>query len=284
MILDINDSFSSERPVFPMYGCKFSLMPFIVPLMGEHRLYVSVCGGTGAEILGKPPSPVEVFNDPDEDIFNLFRVVAHPSRSEQLFQRVGNTHFRARAIYQEAERLLHDPEKRKRPVDWAWAFLVVAHQGYRSRHPLLRGPDGYAALKKPHRCYEQWATLPEDLKAVRERFARVQIEKLDYREVLVRFDGPETFFYVDPGYHPDTRNGHRYYVHDFISNEDHVEILARVQAARGKVMLSGYSHPLYEKELCNWRRHEFPCKSPHQDRDDRIEVVWLNYDERGRPR
>jgi hypothetical protein len=43
--------------------------------------------------------------------------------------------------------------------------------------------------------------LEEELSAIHLRLARVYVENMHYRDVLARFDRPDTFFYLDPPYY-----------------------------------------------------------------------------------
>jgi len=51
------------------------LLNKLISLIPEHETYVEVFGGAGSLLLNKPPSKVEVFNDIDGDLINLFLVV-----------------------------------------------------------------------------------------------------------------------------------------------------------------------------------------------------------------
>jgi DNA adenine methylase len=160
-------------------------------------------------------------------------------------------------------------------LERAWAFLVVAHQGFRTKHPRLQLPSGYAGLRKPNRCIQQWLELPDTLAAFADRFRTVQLERLDFREVIRRYDAADTMFIIDPPYYPTTRP-YRYYKHE-MSHDDHVELLEMLITVKGKVWLCGYDHPVYRTMLKRWRKENFRSRSPHYNRAPRTEVVWTNF-------
>jgi DNA adenine methylase len=60
---------------FPYYGGKYYMVNEILSLMPMHNCYVEVFGGSGKVLLNKPVSKVEVFNDVDNNIYNLFKVL-----------------------------------------------------------------------------------------------------------------------------------------------------------------------------------------------------------------
>jgi DNA adenine methylase len=78
----------------------------------------------------------------------------------------------------------------------------------------------------------------------------VQVERLDWRECLDRYDRPGAVFYLDPPYHPDTRGRHRHngYWHDLEASA-HEQRVARVSELQASVLVSGYRHPLYDGAL-----------------------------------
>lgn len=62
--------------------------------------------------------------------------------------------------------------------------------------------------------------------------------------------------------------------HEYVSEDDHAALLAQLLALPCAVVLSGYSHPLYEEALAHWSRHSFRALSVASTRHE--EVVWAN--------
>jgi hypothetical protein len=97
-----------------------------------------------------------------------------------------------------------------------------------------------------------------------ERFRRVQVEQLDWRKCVERYDRPGAVLYLDPPYHPDTRckDRHNAYQHD-LDASDHEELVRRAKLVRASVLVSGYPHPLYDWALAaaGFERHEFAHNS-----------------------
>ena len=92
------------------------------------------------------------------------------------------------------------------------------------------------------------------------------------------YEGAETFFYLDPPYVPEKRKGSAY-EHE-MSLDAHERLISCVLKAEGKIMLSGYSNPLYESELRGWSHRDFTVKTSAWvgKNAERIERVWLNYE------
>ena len=129
-------------------------------------------------------------------------------------------------------------------------------------------------------CVSGWLSAVDRLPEIAERLLRVQIEHNDWRIILKTYDGPDTLFYLDPPYVPETRRAGKY-THE-LSLEDHSELVDRILTLRGKVVLSGYAHPVYTP-LIDWQHYNIKvtCYTPNatisnsKHRSPRIETVWV---------
>jgi DNA adenine methylase len=249
-------------------------MPMILPLLPAHHHYVSVFGGPGADLLAKPRSRVETFNDIDGDIVGFFRVLAGPSTRRSLCRRIEATAY-SRREYESASRVLRT--KGPDPVTRAWAFLVAANQarvGVAAVSPKARASDwGY--VRRGTSPAAVWPRLPDRLEAVAARFRGVQIENRPWEDVLRRYDGPDTLFFLDPPYLPSTRKC-EVYRHE-MTEGDHRRLLGTVVRLRGRVVLTGYASPLYDAYLSGWNvtRIRSKCQIA-RDKPLREEVIWVS--------
>jgi len=65
-------------PIIPWLGGKRRLADRLIPLFPPHECYVEVfCGGAALYFLRPAPAPVEVINDINGELVNLYRVVQH---------------------------------------------------------------------------------------------------------------------------------------------------------------------------------------------------------------
>ncbi len=271
-------------PPFPWFGGKQYLVKRLLPLLPPHDVYVEVFGGAGSLLLAKRPAPVEVYNDIDENLVNFYRVV----RDEELYQRLqflcALTPY-SRAEFEESKRIYGHLRDISDPVVRAYWFFYNARCSFGGM-PGERASFAYSRLVSRRGVsgrVSAYLSAVEGLEEVHERLRTVQVECLDWRDCMQRYECAEGLFYLDPPYHPDTRTADVYH-HEFDA-EDHKQLVDYLLGFSGMVLLSGYRHPEYERlERHGWRRWDFPTRmrvnssiASGASRDfGRVESVWCN--------
>jgi DNA adenine methylase len=261
------------RPPVPSYGGKARLASWLASLLPPHATYVEVFGGSAALLFAKDPAPVEVYNDIDSNIVNLYRVLRDPEGSRRLLQALHLTPF-SREEFEACRRGLADPGADD--VERARRFFVVLRQsvsayGMRWRYSVCDG-----RVKNDARAFRN---AVDDLWLAHLRLRDVYIENADFREVLRRYDGPRTLFYLDPPY--DGTVSDQPYAS--MADGDREEMVEMLLGLEGMAVLSGYPSPAYRRlECAGWRRLEVPVRTTARvnrngRRSRRTEAVWLNY-------
>ena len=67
------------KPPIPRMGGKSRLRKTILERIPEHTCYVEPFFGAGWVYFGKAPSKVEVINDIDKELINMFRMIKYLS-------------------------------------------------------------------------------------------------------------------------------------------------------------------------------------------------------------
>lgn len=172
----------------------------------NHVHFVSVCGGSGAKIMNKEPSPIETLNEIDPAIYGVFKVLKDPNQCEELLWLCENT-LDARLEHDTCFGIVANPDSEPNPVRRAWAYITVGAICYRTKQPgLTRSWATHGVPNEGKQVRSTTANLRRLPKAVvewRGRFQQVKVENLDWLEVIERYDDPATLFSVDPPYHPD---------------------------------------------------------------------------------
>lgn len=253
-----------RRPILRWHGGKFRLAPWIISHFPEHRVYIEPFGGAGSVLLLKSRAYCEVYNDIDEQLFNLFQVLR--GRTDELIECLTFTPFSRREF--ETAHLRH-PD----PLENARRLIIRSFMGFGAdsasnpdRSTGFRGDSNRSGTTPAM----DWVNYVDHVRWFAERFRGVVIECRDAFEIMRKFDGPEALFYVDPPYHFDTRKRVGAYKHEF---SDHGVLLETLRSLKGAVVLSGYPHPLYESALSDWKRVE--RKALADGAQKRVEVLWI---------
>ena len=202
-------------------GGKRALAKRIIAIFPEHTAYVEAFAGGAQVFFRKEPSKVEVLNDLDREIVNLYRVCQQ--HYEELVRYLRFT-LVSRAWF---ELLQATAPATLTDIQRAARYLYLSKNCYAG---LVRHQNfGWKVAQPPGFNPER---LPAIIEETHQRLARVQIECLPYEEVLARYDRPATLFYLDPPYFAK-----KLYRYNFVA-ADFEKLAERLAALRGKFVLS----------------------------------------------
>lgn len=164
-------------------GGKSKLRKTIIEMMPEHTCYVELFMGAGWVYFGKEPSKVEVVNDIDRELINLFKMLKyHAPEVERLLQ----YEFSGRDIFNEYK---HATLEQLTEIHRAIRFLYVISQSFASKGCVY----GYAPTAKPPGNIYYTDLLHE----IRERLKNTYVENLPFETVIEKYDRPGTVFFAD---------------------------------------------------------------------------------------
>ncbi len=262
-------------------GGKGRLAERIQPLLPKperHLTYVEpFCGGASI-LFSRRPAGIEVINDANGDVVHFFQTLR--DHGDDLRAYLQGTPY-ARQVFEDWREKSPDTLT---PLERAARFFTLSRASFMASGD--RKPSWAYARIDDNRARSVMKVVDDELLKVRDRLRQVYIEHGDALDVITRFDAPQTVFYCDPPYHPDTRSDGGY----ADELEDHDELLDTLEAVQGMVALSGYPHPSYDRlEANGWRRHDFDLECPsgrtRQSRDNRVaggidtgrtECIWVN--------
>ena len=258
------------RPVLRWHGGKWRLAPWIISHFPAHRVYVEPFGGAASVLIRKPRSYAEIYNDLDDEVVNLFRVLRSDDATK-LIDHLRLTPFAAEEFFASYEDTACRVERARRTV-------VKAFQGFGSNAVLRRSGFRSNSNRSGTTPARDWVNYPDALAAVVERLRGVVIMNRDAKEVMAAHDAPETLHYVDPPYLAATRDAGSDYRHE-MTDDCHVDLLSFLRTLRGHVVISGYPDDRYDAALSGWRRVEREALADGARK--RTEVLWMNFEARG---
>ena len=269
------NQYPKAKAAFGYYGCKQKVSSKMLELLPPHNCWVELFCGSAAITLAKKAAPIEIINDIDGNIVNVFKQLRNSPT--KLISSIESTPYAREEFLQTRndDETLSDLERARR-------FLVEAMM---SINGVLAGNKGgfsysnsYSRSGKEARV-NRWKNFPKRLSDVANRLRDVRIENLNAIELLKKFvKRPATLVYIDPPYLMERDSG---YVNDVREAEFHIELLKLCNRAKCMILISGYENPVYEEFLCStrgWKKeiiytHTTPASGKKLHRE---EVVWIN--------
>lgn len=176
--------------VISRQGGKSRLVKQIIPLFpDDNKFYAEVFGGAAWVLLNKNNCLIEIFNDIDGNIVNLFRII-----------RDFPGEFASRLNYDLVARETFDKYKEidlqyLDPFDRAVKYYYVYCNSFSSDLSTFIKRD---RITNPNRFIKRLPTL---LERFSERMESVVIENLDFKEFFNKYNGKEWLYYLDPPYY-----------------------------------------------------------------------------------
>lgn len=213
------------QPIIPWMGGKRRLADQLLPRFPAHQCYVEVFAGGAALYFLRLPAEVEVINDVNGDLVNLYRVVKH--HLEEFVRQ-----FKWALSSRELFKWLQDtPPETLTDLQRAARFFYLQHQCFGGKVDGQTWGTGTTA--PPINLLR----IEEQLSAAHLRLASTYIERLDWHECVRRYDRPHTFFYMDPPYWETAGYGVPF---PFAEYERMADVMRNL---KGKAMLSINDHP-----------------------------------------
>lgn len=208
-------------PIVPWIGGKRRLAKHILPLFPEHTCYVEPFCGAAALYFLKTPSKIEVINDINGELVNLYRVVKH--HLEEFIRQ-----FKWALVSRQIYKWLRDtPEETLTDIQRAARFYYLQKQAFGGK--VADHTFGTSTTSAPR---FNLLRIEEELSMAHLRLSRTLVEHLDWYQCIERYDRPHTLFYCDPPYW-----GTEGYGVDFgLDNYDRMAALAR--SIKGKMVIS----------------------------------------------
>lgn len=197
------------------------------PGADEYDRYIEVFGGAGWVLFAKDKhADMEVFNDANNELINLYRCVKY--HSEELQKELEWSFVSREQFFDCREQInvrgLTDIQKAAR-----FYLLIKNSFGSDLRSFGVRGRNLDNSI--------------EYLSVVKERLKKTVIENKDFESLIKTYDRDKALFYLDPPYY----EAESYYDVNF-SEKDHIRLKTALDNIKGKFVLS-YNDSEYIREL-----------------------------------
>lgn len=179
----------SALPIIPWIGGKRRLAKHILPQFLAHECYVEPFCGAAALFFLKDHTHVEVLNDINGELVNLYRVVKH--HLEELTRQF-KWSLTSREMY---EWLQITPIETLTDIQRAARFYYLQKMAFGGK--VNKQTFGTATTSPPRL---NLLRLEEDLSQAHLRLSRTYIENLNWQDCIHKYDREHTLFYCDPPY------------------------------------------------------------------------------------
>lgn len=203
-------------------GGKSQLARTIIEMMPEHQTYVEVFGGAGWVLFKKTPSPVELINDINDDLVNLYRILKYHF---DAFLAEFELQLMSRTIFNDLKNSKEGLTDIQRAAKFY--YLLRAAFGCQLDGSFTYSKDRANRMRLGER-------LRDHLLSIHERLQNVIVENAGYDYVINRMDAPGTLFYLDPPYW-DCEN---VYGKGIWTKQDFYTLKEKLDKIQGKFILS----------------------------------------------
>lgn len=214
------------KSFIPWIGGKSLLASRIVSMFPESfSRYVEVFGGGGSVLFARDKhAKLEVYNDANGDLVNLFRCIKY--HREEL-QREISGYINAREVFED----IKDRRDTRGFTDIQRAAMFY-----------IQIRISYGADARTYGCNSQNMST-DRLPEIEKRLSRVVIEHKDFENLIKVYDRPTGLIYCDPPYHKTERH----YSCTF-SEDDHLRLKQCLNGVQGAFLLS-YNDDEFIREL-----------------------------------
>lgn len=252
------------------YGGKTSMLPVILPMIPEHKVYTEVFFGGGSVFWAKKKVKNETINDKLGFVVNFYRVLK--DNYEELNKLIQRTLF-SRDDHDKSLLIMRNLGNYI-SIEQAWAFWMCSNFSYGNK---IGGGLKYSN--------EQSVLPPNIMKRNKEAFTRslvdrielVIIENRDALHVLNSRNVKKAFHYIDPPY-PGADQGH----YKGYKMEEFEKLLQWLPTCKGSFLLSNYmSDTLMDNiKQNNWEysSHTFNNKGMRKHDRSKHEILVWNYE------
>lgn len=227
-------------PIIPWIGGKRRLADHLLPRFPAHQCYVEVFAGGAALYFLRQPADVEVLNDINGDLVNLYRVVQHHLEE---FVRQFKWALTSRQVFKWQQETRSETLT---DVQRAARFFYLQHTAFGGR---VEGQTFGTATTTPA---FNLLRIEEQLSAAHLRLSGTYIEKLHWLDCVQRYDRPHSFFYLDPPYWQTEGYGVEFGFHEYEAMADALRRL------KGKAIVSINDHPDIRRVFAGFHMEEVP--------------------------
>jgi DNA adenine methylase len=244
------------RPVFGRIGGKFRLRKKIIDFFPdgyEDLTYIEPFIGGGSLFFYKKPSTTEVIADVDKALINAYKLIYNidPSTIDR---------YKGKKTIESLSRIMKEEGGDDLESLTQYIILTTCTYGNSGRGKIYRTYDPYRKLK--------------NIRLYQERLKNTTVLCDDYKQVIKRYDSPNSLIYLDPPY----EGSKGLYKNHVIDYKEFAGILENIE---GRFILSINDSPTIRTLFKNFKLTQLLVRANSNGGDigvkDRHELVITNF-------
>jgi len=256
---------------FHYIGGKVSMSKEIIRLLDYNRIcYLELFGGSAKVLLNKQEHEIEIYNDKDENIVNLFEVVKNkPDEFVKWF----DFKLYSKKLYKDYFQELRTIGLQGTDVERAGKYFYILQISFVGKI----GGFGLGYIRDHTGVFYNKI---KNIKIIYERIKKVQFINDNYDNVINNIirKNPDIMIYADPPYW-----GAEHYYQSEFTKEDHYKLAEMLNKVSASVMVSYYYFPeleeMYQKDKWHYIKFEKAKRATTINRNQNVEeLLILNYD------
>lgn len=242
------------KSFIPWIGGKSALAKIITAKFpNDFERYIEVFGGGGSVLFfSDKHAPIEVYNDSNGQLVNLFRCIKYHCGE---LQKEIKYYLTAREMFEDIRLRLNCPGFTD--IQRAAMFYVLI-------------VTSFGADARSYSCSNKRITT-DCFDVISNRLEKVNIEHKDFEKLIKQYDRPDALFYCDPPYH----NTERRYTERF-TEADHYRLNAILKTIKGRFILS-YNDDDFVRDLYKGYIVEGVSRANNLSVGQFKEVIITNY-------
>jgi DNA adenine methylase len=235
--------------------------------------YVEPFCGSAALLFHKEMSPIEIINDIDKNIYNLFKVLIDKDKFSE-FKELCDLSLFSEDLNKEYKLSLKNDNLSE--IDRAYKYFYVNRTSYNG----FGGLSVSAVIRRNmSKSVSDYLSAIDGLYEIHNRLSKVIIHNTNAFDLIQKWDVDNTIIYCDSPYELSTRSSGKY-PHDMTNEnqDEYLNILANIKNA--KLLISGYNCERYNiLDKNGYNRVDIETKTQNTNRvgKTKVESLWFNY-------
>ena len=167
---------------FGYFGGKFFMADKLIPLFPDHKTYVEVFGGSGAILINKKPSEIEVYNDIDGELYNFFKVIADEKLFKKFQEKISLLPYSRECYYEYRDMRTDKLDNAERAV----RFYYLIKSTINGEHPNSKKGPGWR-FSTDVNIPKYVRNSIDKLSLIHKRLLDVYIDNLDFKKLIANW-------------------------------------------------------------------------------------------------